>query len=630
MRAETGHEMPERIKEAGHGTARQSFLGLKSSFQHNLWPARLALMVAALLIAFLLGALFFNYSSKLFEDWRQNRLLHRAAAFLQEGKLKEASQAGQELLGRHPDSLPALYVLAEAAEKQNLEEAVSWREQIARLLPKDPDSQLNFASAALRFGKLDVARKALDRIAPTDRDTAAFHVVAGWLARAEGNLAEQEEQFAAAVKKEPNNDLYQFNLAALRIHSSGAEKSAKARDTLQRLSKVAPYRTGALRALLNDAVDRNDLAEADNFAQQLQMSPEVTFSDYLLCLNFYRKLDEKKFRLLLEKVKPFAAHNPSDLASLMNWMNQNGLAGDVVKWIDKLPAAQLSSPPTSIAVADAYAVVKNWSRLKRWTRSPATEGWADSEYLRLAYQAIATRQSQSRSAGTANTEFEALWRSAEQLTNEQPEHELALARLASKWELENESEELWQRVAENPPMRREALEALRRFYRTKNETGKLHDVLQRLHDSSPNEAPITADLARLGLNLEQNIERSHQLAKEAYDRAPKEVNCAVTYAFSLSRLGSNPEGLAIVQNLPPDQLHDQHAAVYVALLLAEASQLDGTQEYIAAAENGKIYPEEKKLLDEAKTKLAAASATPSPAISSTPVELSPTPTASQR
>jgi hypothetical protein len=627
MRAKTGHEMAERIEDAGHGRARQSFLSLEYFFQRPFWPARLAVVVTALVIAFLLGALFVSYGSKLYEDWRQNRLLHRAAALLQEGKLSEASQTAQELLRRHPHSVPALYVLAEAAEKQNLEEAVWRREQIARLLPKDPDSQLNLASAALRFEKLGLVREALDRVATADRDRAAFHVVAGWLARAEGNLAEQEEQFAAAVKKEPNNDLYQFNLAALRIHSRDADKSAKAHDTLQRLGKVAAYRTGALRALLNNAVARNDLAEADNFAQQLQMSPEVTFGDYLLCLNFYRKLDEKKFRPLLEKVKPFAARNPSDLASLIEWMNQNGLAGDVVKWIDKLPAAQLSSPPTSIAVADAYAVVKNWSRLKRWTR---TGMWGDSEYLRLAYLAIATRQSQSRSGGTANTEFETLWRSAEQLTNEQPEHELALARLASKWELENESEELWRRVAENPPMRREALEALRRLYRTKNETGKLYDVLQRLHESSPNEAPITADLARLGLNLEQNTERSHQLAREAYDRAPKEVNCAITYAFSLSRLGRNPEGLAIMQNLPPDQLHDEHAAVYVALLLAGASQLDGAKEYIAAAENGKIYPEEKKLLDEAKTKLAAASATPSPAISSTPVELSPTPTASQR
>ena len=627
MGAKTGHEMAERIKDARHGRDRQSLRGQESFSQRRLWPARLAVMVTGLVIAFLLGAVFVSYGSKLYEDWRQNRLLHRAAALLQDGKLSEASQTAQELLERHPNSLPALYLLAEAAEKQNLEEAVWRREQIARLLPKDADSQLNLASAALRFGKLDLAREALDRVAPNDRDRAAFHVVAGWLARAEGNLAEQEEQFAAAVRKEPNNDLYQFNLAALRIHSSDAGKSAKARDALQRLSKLAPYRTGALRALLNDAVERNDLGAADNFAQQLQMSPEVTFGDYLLCLNFYRKLDEKKFRLLLEKVKPFAARNSSDLVSLLDWMNQNGLAGDVVKWIDKLPAAQLSSAPMSIAVADAYATVKNWSRLKRWTR---TGDWGDSEYLRLAYQAIAARQSQSRSGGAANAEVETLWRSAEKLTNEQPEHELALARVASKWELENESEELWQRVAENPPMRREALEALRRLYRAKNETGKLYEVLQRLHESSPNEAPITADLARLGLELDQNIERSHQLAREAYDRARQEVNCAVTYAFSLSRLGRNPEGLAIIQDLPPDQLHDQHAAVYAALLLAEASQLDGAQEYIEAAENGKIYPEEKTLLDEAKTKLAAASPTPSPAISSSPVELSPTPTASQR
>jgi len=621
MRIETGREMAEQIKHPRHGRVRQLFLGLESCFQRQLWPARLVVMVALVAVALLVGVLLFNYSSKLYENWRQTHLLHGATALLQEGKLNKATQTAQELLRRRPDSLPALYVLAEAAERQNLEEAVSWRGQIARLLPKDVESQLNLASAALRFGKLDLARRALDGVPSSDRDSAAFHVVAGWLARTEGNFAEQEEQFASAVKKEPKNDLYQFNLAALQIHSGDPEKSTKARDTLQRLSTVGPYRTGALRALLNDAVARNDLTAADNFAQQLQISPEITFGDYLLCLNFYRKLDQKKFRVILDRVKPFAARDPSDLASLIDWMNQNGLAGDAVKWIDKLPEGQLSSMPTYVAVADAYATVKNWSRLKSWTR---TGMWGDSEYLRLAYQAIATRQSRSRS-GDPNTDFETLWYSAEQLASEQPERELALARLASKWQFEKESEELWQRVAENPPMRREALEELRRLYRKKNETAKLYDVLQRLHETSPNEAPITADLARLGLNLDQNTERSRQLAKEAYDRAPNEVNCAVTYAFSLSRLGRNADALAIVQNLPPDQLHDPHAAVYVALLLAEANEIEPANEYIAAADGERIYPEEQKLLDEAKTKLAIASATPSPAISPVPSQLSPTP-----
>jgi thioredoxin-like negative regulator of GroEL len=616
-------KIAERTEEAGYRRIRQSLFGLESFFQRQLWPARLALVAAGLAIAIVLGALFFRYGSKLYEDWRQTRLLHEAASKLQRGRFIEATQTARELLAQHPNSLPALYVLAEAAEKQNLEEAISWREQIARLRPKDPDSHLNLVSAALRFGKLDLARKALDQIPASDRDRAAFHVVAGWLACAEGNFADQEEQFAAAVNKEPKNDLYQFNLAALQIHSSDAQKKANARENLERLSKLAPYRTGALRAFLNDAVARNDLSAGDNFAQQLQMSQEVTFGDYLLCLNFYRKLDEKKFHLLLERVKPFAAKNPSDLASLMEWMNRNGLTRELVKWIEKLPAEKLTAPPAAIAVADAYANAKNWMRLKRWTRKGM---WGESDYLRLAYQAIATRQSRQDSA---DTEFHALWRAAEQSTHDLPERELALARLASKWNLEKESEQLWLRVAEDPPMRREALDTLRGLYREDNDTGKLYDVLQRLHDSSPNEAPITADLARLGLNLERNVERSHELAKEAHDRAPNEVNCAVTYAFSLYRLGRNAEAIAIIQGLPAGQLRDQHAAVYAALLLADASQIDAQKDYVAAADD-EIYPEEKKVLDEAKAKIARVSVAPSPAVLPVFAQPSPTPAASPR
>jgi len=616
--------MSEKIKDAGHKGTVPFFPGLVLFFRRRLSPARLAILVAASAAIVLLGIASFSYGSKLYTDWHERRLLHRAESLLQEEKFDQAAQNARKVLTVDPNSVPARYILAEAAEKQNLEEAVLWRAQIAQLLPKDPDSQLNLASAALRFGQIDLARKALNDVVPNYRGSAAFHVVAGWLARAEGNLAEQEAQFAAAVKEEPGNDLYQFNLAALQIQSTDMEKSAKTRAGLDRLSKVAPFRTGALRALLNDAVARNDLAVADNFAQQLQMSQEVTFADYLLCLTFFRKLDEKKLRPLLERVKAFAVRNPSDLASLMSWMNENGLAEEVVKWIDKLSKDELTFPPVSIAVAATYANTKNWSRLRRWT---GTGSWGDSDYLRIAYQAIATRKSQSRNGGTEHTEFEKLWRSAEEATNEQPEHELDLARLASKWNLEKESEQLWMRVAKNPPMRREALDALRRLYRTNDNLKELYDTLQRLHESSPTEAPITADLARLGFNIEQNTKESHDLAKEAYDRAPNELNCAVTYAFSLYRLGRSAEGLGIIQRLPPDQLHDPHAAVYVALLLADAGQIEGAKEYIAAADARKIYLEEKKLLDEAKNKFAAASATPSPTVSPAPAELSPTPTA---
>jgi hypothetical protein len=298
-------------------------------------------------------------------------------------------------------------------------------------------------------------------------------------------------------------------------------------------------------------------------------------------------------------------------------MNNNGLAGEVVKWIDKLPADKTASPPVSIAVAEAYANVKNWSRLKRWTGSGL---WGEAEYLRLAYHAIAMRQSRRTAAET-----EALWRSAEQAAYEQPERELDLARLALKWNLQKESEQLWLRVAKNPPMRRQALDALARLYRANNKTGKLYDVLQRLHESSPNEPPITADLARLGLNIEQNTKQSHDLAQEAYARAPNDVNCAVTYAFSLYRLGRTAEGLEIIRKLPADQLHDPHAAVYVAVLLLDSNQTETAKEYIDAAEDGEIYIEERKLLEDARNKLAVATPSPSASASPAPPAFSPTP-----
>ena len=611
---------PEVARELDHGKrrARQGwFGGPRSFFQRNHHPARVLVAVAAAAIAILAGALLAGYGSKLYQNWRESRLLDQATALLGQGELSQAAQMARELLTRHPDSLPALSILADTAERQNLEAAVVWRERIARLRPNDPESQLNFASAALRFEKLAVAREALGRVSQKDRDRAAFHVVAGWLARAEGNFAEQEAQFAAAVRKEPNNDLYQFNLAALQIRLSDAEKSNNARITLERLSKIVRYQTGALRALLNDAVDRKDLSSADNFAQQLQMSSDVTFGDYLLCLNFYRKLDQKKFRQMLERVKPFAERNSADVAALIDWMNQNGLAAEVVQWIDKLatgspsdgglPPAQLSSPPVSVSVADAYATVKNWSRLKRFT---GRGNWRDADYLRLAFQAIAVQHLRSGSSPSATSEFNKLWQSANELSKNDSQGQITLARLATKWQMESQAEQLWLAIEKNPAMRREALDNLRRIYRGSGDTTKLYEVLQRLHEISPDEAPITADFARLGLNLEQNVEHSHQLAKEAYDRVPNKVNCAVTYAFSLYRLGRNAEALDIIRTLSPDQLREPHAAVYAALVLIEAGHIDAAKEYIGAAENDPIYPEEKKLLDEAKTKLSAATGNP--------------------
>ena len=576
--------------------------------------ANIAIYAASVASGFLLAFFFLTYAPRAYSSWRESRLTDRANEMMEKGDLDGAAQAAQQMLQFRPDSVAAFHILADATEKQHKPETVAWRAQIARVLPRSLDAHLNLASAALRFGQLDTARRALESVSEADRDKPAYHVVAGWLAKAQGNEKAVEEHFAAAVAKEPENDLYQFNLAVLRIRSPDAQKYEEALNILERLRKVQGFRAGALRALLADAVQRDELERADILAQELQMHPQVTFADYLLALDFYRKLDPKKLDAVLEKVKPVAARDPGDLARLMEWMNKNGMAAEVLKWSDKLPSEATSAPPPAIAVAEAFAEVKNWSRLKRWTRNT---GWGDSEYLRLAFQAYSSRQ--MKQSGT-ETEFDANWRAAERAAAESPDRELNLARLAMKWELTGEAEQLWQRVAKHTPLRREALDALYRIYRASNNTKQLLNVARQLHESSPRETGLMTNYARLALLLAPTTDEAQRKAKEAYEAAPNDVRSAVTYAFGLYALGRTTQGIEVLNKIPRGELEDPHEAVYAAVLFADDNQVDVAREFIAAARSGPLYPEEKKLLDEVVAKISAPQpqATAAPAAAEAP------------
>src|SRR6476620_11342628 len=148
---------------------------------------RIAIYGGAFILAFALGFLCLTYGPHAYNGWRESRLLKRASGQLEKQQLDKAKQTAQQVLAIHPDSLAAFQILADASEKQNRPETLVWRAQIARSLPENLDAQLNLASAALRFGQLDTARRALEGVPADDRDKAAYHVVAGWLARAQGN-----------------------------------------------------------------------------------------------------------------------------------------------------------------------------------------------------------------------------------------------------------------------------------------------------------------------------------------------------------------------------------------------------------------------------------------------------------
>ena len=280
------------------------------------------------------------------------------------------------------------------------------------------------------------------------------------------------------------------------------------------------------------------------------------------------------------------------------------LAAEVLKWMDKLPAELTTNPPPAIAIADAFAEAKNWSRLKRWTRSGA---WGDSEYLRLAYQAYASKQSRQTSS---DAEFSGLWDSAERAAGEKAEREINLARLATKWNFAAEAEQLWLRVSKHAPMRREALDALYRIYRANNDLPNLYRIAQRLHESSPNEPGAAANYARLALLVDQNPAEGHRLAKETYERAPDEINSAMTYAFSLYGLGRTAEGIEIMKKLPLEGVTIRMPPSSRRFCSWTKTRLPTPRNILPPRRSGPIFPEEKKLLEEAISKANSAASSP--------------------
>lgn len=258
-------------------------------------------------------------------------------------------------------------------------------------------------------------------------------------------------------------------------------------------------------------------------------------------------------------------------------------------------------------MADALSTKKDWTRLRRWTKGG---DWGESEYLRLAYQAYARQQSRQERA-----EAESLWHDAERACEENPEREIRLARLASKWNLPAQAEQLWLRVAHDPLSRREALDSLFAIYRANNDLPNLYLTAMRLHETSPDEPLIAAEYARLSLLLDRNREEGRRVAKEAFDQSPTEPPCAVAQALFLNSEGRTADGIAILQKLPPEKLHDPRVALYLALLLLNDGKSDAAREFVEEANSGFVFPEEKKLLEEALQKHPVApspSPTPQP------------------
>ena len=211
----------------------------------------------------------------------------------------------------------------------------------------------------------------------------------------------------------------------------------------------------------------------------------------------------------------------------MGWMNANGMSADVPA-VDGETAAE--KKPLILRRRLKWQML---SVRKRIGRTSAAGPKARTTGANLNIYASPTRLMPDNDLDRRGLEAESLWHDAERACEENPEREIRLARLASKWNLPAQAEQLWLRVAHDPLSRREALDSLFLIYRTNNDLPNLYLTAMRLHETSPDEPLIAAEYARLSLLLDRNRDEGRRVAKQAFDQATTEPPCAVAQALFL-------------------------------------------------------------------------------------------------
>src|SRR5262249_37169933 len=154
---------------------------------------------------------------------------------------------------------------------------------------------------------------------------------------------------------------------------------AEAQRRLEKLAEDEHDGILALRALLREALNSNDLDRVRTYGIKIEARPDADFNDNLLALEARSRAGQAT--AALAKLKQQAEKEPRDAASLVYWLIGHRRADDAAAWLEehfRLPLAPVS---LRIARADALMAQGKWSEIEPKLRD---EKWSESEYLRLA------------------------------------------------------------------------------------------------------------------------------------------------------------------------------------------------------------------------------------------------------
>jgi thioredoxin-like negative regulator of GroEL len=565
-------------------------LGLNEQIERSL----LKIFLGVVGLVFLLGAGGY-FSLSAFRAWQVRRFLAEANALVNEGDYKHASLDAQRALELSPGNADAMRVIARSAESVGLRKAIELWRRVTELSKNAEGDVTAWARCAIRFGDADSASKALDAMPEPGRRMAEYHALRSDAALVRHDLSGYERELLEARRIDPQNRKYELALATLHVAANDVATHEVGVRELLDLCGDESFRRDATHRLADDALRRNQITRALDYAGQLDRLPTPDFSDRLLVLSILKAAGDSETQSLLEQLKKDASDDPTKVGALIGWMNWQKMSVEAVGWIKTLPLPMLVKRAIPVNVANAFIATSDWEGLGKFCSGTK---WETSDYMRNALTARALRE-----LGQAQ-ESSQQWNEAVAKVSARPEQIFGLAELARKWGWQNEALDLWWLAAKDPINTEKTLRMLYDFYAARHDTRELYRVLAHLEKARPADRAVRNNLAQISLLLNLNAEGAHRLAREVYEQEPKNAEYAATYAFSLYLEGDVRKALQVFAGFSEAELERPQIAAYYGIMLACNNDFSRAAKFLDLSEKATLLPEEKDLVEKAQLTVA--------------------------
>jgi tetratricopeptide (TPR) repeat protein len=425
------------------------------SFSDNLTESQWDALRAALIIGglALVGAVGYWVGQPAWAHWQSRQALAQSRAFEAKKDIPSMLLALRRATLLAPrDRFVWEETARELAEIGSPEE-VTAREELARLRPGDRLVQLAFAQEALRFGRLDTAKTALDAMDDSTKNDLAYQRLAVRLAVAEGQPDDLRRQLSKLIELEPANANARFTLAALNLWSADPAAVEAARRTLDGLLDDPAVRIRAAIELVSEAARHG--------------TPLRVHQVIGRCLDVFARGSAAQqthselpaWEALLGGMKQAAPANAADTALLARWLADLRRRPEALAWLEGMPPALRSSPAVLDLIAQLAAEEKDDAAVAAALADRAWGPWpADAWKLAIKYRQQTDRPSFAQAAPGAPPPI--AWPDVIKASGDSLDGLRNLGRLANAWGRPQEAEAAWLGIVDRAPTVKWAYQAL--------------------------------------------------------------------------------------------------------------------------------------------------------------------------